>query len=67
MRTLTSIAHDALTPNQSIPITFPAGLGEPLNAILAGTSDDAVLKDSEVDGGLRNYFLYVNNCTGLIV
>ncbi|KAF8507377.1 hypothetical protein BU17DRAFT_57478 [Hysterangium stoloniferum] len=39
--------------------TSPAGLGEPLNAIISANSDAAVLKDQEVDGGLRNYFLSV--------
>jgi len=36
--------------------TFPAGLGEPLNIILSGSSDDAVLVDQMDNGGLRNYF-----------
>jgi hypothetical protein len=33
------------------------GLGEPVNAILSGGSDSAVLVDTEANGGLRNYFL----------
>lgn len=40
-------------------MTFPMGQGEPLNAIITGNSDPRVLVDAEVDGGLRNYFLYV--------
>ncbi|KAK7690122.1 hypothetical protein QCA50_006771 [Cerrena zonata] len=50
-----------------VPGTFPAGLGEPLNAIIVGSSDSDVLKDSETDGGLRNYFLsfgYSSECLG---
>lgn len=42
---------------QQVPGTFPAGLGEPLNAIILGSSDETVLVDQETDGGLRNYFL----------
>lgn len=41
----------------SVPDTFPAGLGEPLNVILSANSDAAVLVDQENDGGLRNYYL----------
>ncbi|KAI0295666.1 hypothetical protein B0F90DRAFT_1883527 [Multifurca ochricompacta] len=47
--------------------TFPAGLGEPINVILLGTSDSAVLIDQQVDGGLRNYFLsigFAGECLG---
>ena len=44
---------------QTVPGTFPAGLGEPLNVIISGNSDSDVLKDQETDGGLRNYFLWV--------
>ncbi|CAL1713028.1 unnamed protein product [Somion occarium] len=50
-----------------VPVTFPAGLGEPLNAIISGFSDSDVLKDQETDGGLRNYFLsfgYSSECLG---
>ncbi|KAI0081521.1 hypothetical protein K474DRAFT_1587534 [Panus rudis PR-1116 ss-1] len=50
-----------------VPGTFPAGLGEPLNAIITGNSDEDVLKDTETDGGLRNYFLsfgYSSECLG---
>lgn len=39
--------------------TWPEGLGEPLNLIISGKSAAAVLKDTETDGGLRNYFLAV--------
>ncbi|KAG6902624.1 hypothetical protein C0995_014230 [Termitomyces sp. Mi166 len=39
-----------------IPVTFPMGQGEPVNTIISGNSDEAVLVDSESDGGLRNYF-----------
>jgi hypothetical protein len=35
-------------------------LGEPLNAIISGNSDDEVLVDAEVNGGLWNYFLCVS-------
>ena len=33
------------------------GLGEPINIIISGHSDEEVLVDVETDGGLRNYFL----------
>lgn len=36
------------------------GQGEPLNMIISGNSDAEVLVDSEMDGGLRNYFLCVS-------
>lgn len=39
--------------------TFPPGQGEPLNVIISGNSDPRVLVDSEDNGGLLNYFLYV--------
>ncbi|KAF8073995.1 hypothetical protein FPV67DRAFT_778304 [Lyophyllum atratum] len=39
-----------------IPVTFPMGQGEPVNAIISGHSDNDVLVDSELNGGLRNYF-----------
>lgn len=39
--------------------TYPAGLGEPLNVILSGDSDAAVLVKSVDDGGFLNYMLYV--------
>ena len=42
---------------QSGPNTYPSGLGEPLNVIISGNSDDLVLVDSENNGGFRNYFL----------
>ncbi|KAJ4497050.1 hypothetical protein C8R41DRAFT_244792 [Lentinula lateritia] len=47
--------------------TFPPGQGEPLNIIISGNSDEAVLKDQETDGGLRNYWLsfdYAGECLG---
>ncbi|ETW81879.1 hypothetical protein HETIRDRAFT_318819 [Heterobasidion irregulare TC 32-1] len=50
-----------------VPGTFPAGLGEPLNAIILGSSDETVLVDQETDGGLRNYFLsfgFAGECLG---
>ncbi|KAF8895569.1 hypothetical protein BD779DRAFT_1434060 [Infundibulicybe gibba] len=39
--------------------TFPAGQGEPINAIISGSSDARVLVDAETDGGLRNFFLSI--------
>jgi hypothetical protein len=39
--------------------TYPAGLGEPLNIILSGDSDDDVLVQSADNGGFLNYMLYV--------
>ncbi|TFK52349.1 hypothetical protein OE88DRAFT_1657558 [Heliocybe sulcata] len=39
-----------------VPDTYPAGLGEPINVILSGNSDAAVLVDQQSDGGLRNYY-----------
>ncbi|TDL22125.1 hypothetical protein BD410DRAFT_788816 [Rickenella mellea] len=47
--------------------TFPAGLSEPINAILSGNSDAAVLVDQEINGGLRNYYLslgFSGECLG---
>ena len=44
---------------QYIPSEWTVGLGEPVNAILSAKSDPDVLIDQEVNGGLRNYFLYV--------
>jgi hypothetical protein len=43
-----------------VPNTFPAGLGEPLNAIISANSDPDVLNDREDQGGLRNYFMFVS-------
>jgi len=37
--------------------TYPPGQGEPLNIIVSGKSDAAVLVDQPTDGGLQNYFL----------
>ncbi|KAJ7250060.1 hypothetical protein B0H12DRAFT_1019418 [Mycena haematopus] len=48
------------------PGTFPPA-GEPLNIIIAGTSDPAVLVDQEKDGGFRNFFLsvgFASECLG---
>ncbi|KAG6830567.1 hypothetical protein H0H92_016018 [Tricholoma furcatifolium] len=36
--------------------TYPLGQGEPVNTVISGNSDDAVLVDSQDNGGLRNYF-----------
>ncbi|KAF8630493.1 hypothetical protein AX15_002888 [Amanita polypyramis BW_CC] len=36
--------------------TFPPGQGEPLNIIISGKSDTAVLVDQQADGGLQNYY-----------
>ncbi|RDB14758.1 hypothetical protein Hypma_016392 [Hypsizygus marmoreus] len=50
-----------------IPVTYPMGQGEPVNAIISGLSDTDVLVDSEVNGGLRNYFLsfgFSSECLG---
>ncbi|KAH9979891.1 hypothetical protein BGW80DRAFT_1271078 [Lactifluus volemus] len=47
--------------------TFPPGLGEPINVILLGTSDPAVLVDQQTDGGYRNYLLsfgFAGECLG---
>jgi len=41
-------------------LTYPAGLGEPLNLILSAKSDKDVLVDREDKGGLRNFFLSVD-------
>ncbi|OCH87727.1 hypothetical protein OBBRIDRAFT_781260 [Obba rivulosa] len=51
----------------SVPDTFPAGLGEPLNAIISASSDPLVLVDQQTDGGMRNYFYAVgfgSECLG---
>ncbi|QRV77516.1 hypothetical protein RhiJN_05531 [Ceratobasidium sp. AG-Ba] len=48
-------------------VTYPAGLGEPLNVILSAKSDEAVLVDREEKGGLRNFFLsmdFSGECLG---
>ncbi|CEL62673.1 hypothetical protein RSOLAG1IB_05029 [Rhizoctonia solani AG-1 IB] len=41
-------------------VTYPAGLGEPLNVILSAKSDHDVLVDREEKGGLRNFFLSID-------
>jgi len=48
------------------PGTSPPA-GEPLNVIIAGTSDPAVLVDTENNGGFRNFFLsvgFASECLG---
>lgn len=47
------------TTEQKVNGTFPEGQGEPINVILSANSDSDVLKDTETNGGLRNYFLCV--------
>lgn len=47
--------------------TYPAGQSEPVNVILLGTSDSAVLVDQSNNGGLRNYYLslgFSSECLG---
>ncbi|EPQ51653.1 hypothetical protein GLOTRDRAFT_65863 [Gloeophyllum trabeum ATCC 11539] len=49
------------------PNTYPAGLGEPLNAIISGNSDSDVLSLTG-DSGLNNYFLSIGfgtECLGI--
>jgi hypothetical protein len=36
--------------------TYPPGQGEPLNIIISGNSDAAVLVDQATNGGLQNFF-----------
>ena len=36
--------------------TYPLGQGEPLNIIISGNSDAAVLVDQATNGGLQNFF-----------
>ncbi|KZT25524.1 hypothetical protein NEOLEDRAFT_1178311 [Neolentinus lepideus HHB14362 ss-1] len=51
------------------PDTYPLGLGEPLNAIIVGTSDSEVLSLTGA-GGLNNYFLsfgFGGECFGVHV
>jgi len=50
-----------------IPGSNTVGVGEPLNVILSGNSDQAILVDQEINGGLRNYFLsfgFSSECLG---
>ena len=54
-------------PIQEIPVTYPMGLGEPLNIVISANSDYDVLKDREDHGGFRNYFLsldFSGECLG---
>jgi len=47
--------------------TFPPGQGEPINVILSAVSDSAVLQDTQLNGGLRNYYLsfgFSSECLG---
>jgi hypothetical protein len=44
---------------QQVPGTSPEGQGEPLNVIISGASDPAVLVNAQEKGGLLNYYLYV--------
>lgn len=51
----------------TVPDTYPAGLGEPLNVIISGKSDSRVLVDSSDDGGLQNYYIslgFAGECLG---
>lgn len=50
----------SLSSPQQVEWTNVPGQGEPVNTIISGNSDQDVLKDQEVDGGLRNYFLYAS-------
>ncbi|CED82460.1 hypothetical protein [Phaffia rhodozyma] len=43
--------------------TYPAGLGEPLNIIISGSSDTDVLVDALTDGGFQNYAQSLNFST----
>lgn len=52
-------ASTAQYSQQTVADTSPLGLSEPINAVILGTSDQAVLVDSSENGGLRNYFKYV--------
>lgn len=50
-----------------VPDTIPPGQGEPLNVIISGASDPAVLLSSQVGGGLLNYYLslgFATECLG---
>lgn len=53
---------------QIIDVTYPMGLGEPLNIILSADSTPEVLIDTKDNGGLLNWFLALNfgeSCLGL--
>lgn len=54
---LISISSRTDALGQIVNGTYPAGLGEPLNVILSGDSDDEVLAKSLDDGGFLNYML----------
>ncbi|KAL5512704.1 hypothetical protein ACEPAG_2970 [Sanghuangporus baumii] len=50
-----------------VPVTYPMGLGEPINAILSAKSDAAVIVDTMQNGGLQNYFIsigFAGECLG---
>lgn len=51
------------TARQTVADTSPAGLSEPINTVILGTSDAAVLVNSAENGGLVNYFKYVSQTT----
>jgi len=60
----TSNGGDWLTQVQG---TYPPGQGEPINVVISGDSDSAVLQNQETDGGLLNYFIsfgYSTECLG---
>ncbi|CCM03680.1 uncharacterized protein FIBRA_05824 [Fibroporia radiculosa] len=47
--------------------TYPPGQGEPINVVISGDSDTAVLQNQEINGGLLNYFIsfgYSTECLG---
>lgn len=44
---------------QIVDGTYPPGQGEPINVVISGDSDAALLVNQEVDGGLINYFVCV--------
>ncbi|KIK90899.1 hypothetical protein PAXRUDRAFT_831276 [Paxillus rubicundulus Ve08.2h10] len=46
-----------------VPDTYPAGLGEPINAILSAYSDSTVLQNTLDNGGLINYYQSVGFST----
>lgn len=56
---LLSLSVNSFVSTQQVPDTIPPGQGEPLNVIISGASDPAVLLSSQVGGGLLNYYLYM--------